>query len=524
LFYKVKLIYMLPLLASLEAFKFILQIVLWIAIPAILIATGIVYFLHYRKQKKESTMRLKKLEALNADISLSATIQSDEMHALPELSYEGEQLLKKYRKEIKSTSAKYDLLKREFGRIEEKYMELMASRQAERLQIGNGAKEPLDYDRIAQYEATIANLEKALQHKHSHTSEANENWEEIVKEKEEKLFQREQQLYELERELKYYAEESGKLSDQLAALRNEAGDGIEKDAGELEYLLQQRLAETERGYKKEITGLLLQIERSNQEISQLKANRDAYLQKERLMEAAVPVDGNGIVQNDLLQQLKRLEEEKAQLRSRLTEENYLQDLLQEKNDHINFLQLQLEQRIKNYRSLEHQHIVESEAIKVMDELVKKNEQELARLKEMVKEKDTTIIETQGLLEAAHKHTGEQQVQVLAKETELENIRNQEAQMRQNHALLEVTLVNNNKTIGQLNNQLFEQSLQMEELEKKLEVSSQLLIKIYKELARSFGTSILNNMAPEKLPERELNSLFNKTPAEVQQVASLKEPS
>jgi hypothetical protein len=501
---------MLLLLASLEDFKFILQIVLWIAIPAILIATGIVYFLHYQKQKKETAFRLKRLESRNTDLVQSA-IHNEEMHQLPDLGYEGEQLIKKYRKEIKNTSEKYDLLKREFGRLEEKYMELMANRNSERLLIGN-SNANANSQQVAEYESKIAQLQQALENNNNSTAN-NIDWESIVREKEEQLYLKQTELNELEHELKYYADQSQKLSTELAAIRNESDNGIAQDAEEFQQMLQQQLSETERAYKKEITGLLLQIEKANSEIQHLKNSRqESSLQNTKFTETTASQEGSEAAEN-LHLQLRQLENEKISLRNQLTEEKYLQDLLQEKNAHINFLQAQLEQRLKNYRQLEQQHIVESETIKTMDDLVKKQGKELAELKEVLKEKDKEIIEKQGILESTNFKNEEEKKKMLAKMAEIENLKTLEKDALQNNAVMEATLINNNKTIGGLNKQLFEQNEKIDELEKKLDVSSQLLIKIYKELARSFGTTIINNIGQEKISDRDANTLLSKPSGE-----------
>lgn len=507
------------LLASLEDFKLILQIVSWIAVPALLIATGVVYFLHYQKQKKEAAARLRKLEATNADMNLSI-VHNDEMHPMQDLNYEGEQLVKKYRKEIKITSAKYDVLKREFTRLEEKYMELMAKNKSGRLQISNGAGDDSDSGIVHKYETKIAELEQALKD-NGRGADADSYWEDVIKQKEEQLFQREMQMNELENELKYYTNQSEKLQRELETVRDDTTGGVEKESAELQGMLQQQLKETEKTYKKEITRLLLQIEKSNQEIHQLKTNNQQTVVQPKTQEYSA-TDGYD-QQDDLFERLNRLEEEKVILRNRLTEENYLQDLLQEKNEHINFLQAQLEQRIKNYRQLEQQHIIESESIKTMDEVLKKHDQELIHLKAVLREKDTDIIGQQEQLIAAAGYAEDQEKKLQAKTAELERLKQEEEEMRQSATLLRNDLVNNNKTIGNLNSTLSDQNRKIEDLEKQLDISSQLLIKIYKELARSFGTNILNNIGQEKIADREVNGLLYPSSTETSQPV-LKEQS
>ena len=52
--------------------------------------------------------------------------------------------------------------------------------------------------------------------------------------------------------------------------------------------------------------------------------------------------------------IQKWEEEKAELKKRISEQEYLKDVLEEKKLQISFLQQQLEQRIKNHHLVEQQ--------------------------------------------------------------------------------------------------------------------------------------------------------------------------
>jgi chromosome segregation ATPase len=89
--------------------------------------------------------------------------------------------------------------------------------------------------------------------------------------------------------------------------------------------------------------------------------------------------------------IQKWEEEKADLKKRISEQEYLKDVLEEKKQQIVFLQHQLEQRIKNHH-LEEQHFREL-GIKFMDanEKLEIKEQSIKEFRETVHDKEQEII-------------------------------------------------------------------------------------------------------------------------------------
>ena len=113
--------------------------------------------------------------------------------------------------------------------------------------------------------------------------------------------------------------------------------------------------------------------------------------------------------------IQKWDEEKAELKKRISEQEYLKDVLEEKKQQIIFLQQQLEQRIKNHHLEEHQFrelgikfMEANEKIEMKDQSIKEfqatvhdKEQEIIFLKEVVQsatvngiQLETTIRELQ----------------------------------------------------------------------------------------------------------------------------------
>lgn len=115
--------------------------------------------------------------------------------------------------------------------------------------------------------------------------------------------------------------------------------------------------------------------------------------------------------------IQKWEEEKAEMKRRINEQEYLKDVLEEKKQQIVFLQQQLEQRIKNHHLVEQQFrelgikfMEANEKLEIKEQSGKEfqvavhdKEQEIIFLKEVLQ----TTTEKAGLLETAIKELQEQ---------------------------------------------------------------------------------------------------------------------
>jgi len=104
--------------------------------------------------------------------------------------------------------------------------------------------------------------------------------------------------------------------------------------------------------------------------------------------------------------IQKWDEEKAELKKRISEQEYLKDVLEEKKQQIIFLQQQLEQRIKNHHLEEHQFRelgikfidanekleIKEQSIKEFQATVHDKEQEIIFLKEVVQSEATNAVQ------------------------------------------------------------------------------------------------------------------------------------
>src|SRR5436190_1479340 len=98
--------------------------------------------------------------------------------------------------------------------------------------------------------------------------------------------------------------------------------------------------------------------------------------------------------------IQKWDEEKAELKNRINEQEYLKDVLEEKKQQIVFLQQQIELRIKNHH-LEEQHFRDL-GIKFMDanEKLEIKEQSIKEFQEVVRDKEQEIISLKEVIRSA----------------------------------------------------------------------------------------------------------------------------
>ncbi len=177
--------------------------------------------------------------------------------------------------------------------------------------------------------------------------------------------------------------------------------------------------------------------------------------------------------------LVRWIEENAMLKEKVAEQKYVHEVLLEKKAQIDFLQNQLEQRIKNSNQwenefaklaseLEESKMLHSQKVETLhNELIHKNEEIdktqvlVCRLEEQLKEKD------QG---------------VSLKQEHINRLENALREGKEEQDKINVALASSNERVSSLENQLFTETQKNEEIGQSLSVHKQLFQRMYNELA------------------------------------------
>lgn len=266
-------------------------------------------------------------------------------------------------------------------------------------------------------------------------------------------------LKKYEREIRRYKENYStleqdyrELEDKYADLLNKAYHNDHNDHSDTEALdnLQQEI----KGYKLKVAQLQQALEFSTQNNNgENNAGQDP-------MEL-----------HNLRIALAQLQEENTALKEKLEDQQYMEDLLEEKKLQTEFLQQQLEQRIKNYHQLEKQAGSASS--------------ELAQLRTVADEYNQKEQALQEDLAQKHEAIREKQEQIRQLESGLESL-------QQEQASLQSLMDEKQAAIRELEDTVGREQQKTKELESKLELSSQLFVRIYGELAKCFDAGLVQN--------------------------------
>ena len=175
--------------------------------------------------------------------------------------------------------------------------------------------------------------------------------------------------------------------------------------------------------------------------------------------------------------LQKWEEEKAELKSRINQQEYLKDVLDEKKQQIVFLQQQLEQRIRNH------HLVEQQfrdlGVKFMDvnEKLEVNQQSIKEFQAAIHDKEQEIIFLKEVVQSAN-----------ANAVHLETAFKE---LQEEHSKLSLDIEEKNSQVSELQLQLAEINDVKIKLEERLERSQTFIKGFHRKLS-----DILQEEIPE----------------------------
>ena len=175
--------------------------------------------------------------------------------------------------------------------------------------------------------------------------------------------------------------------------------------------------------------------------------------------------------------LQKWEEEKAELKSRINQQEYLKDVLDEKKQQIVFLQQQLEQRIRNH------HLVEQQfrdlGVKFMDvnEKLEVNQQLIKEFQAAVHDKEQEIIFLKEVVQSANANA--LQLETIVKE------------LQEEHSKLSLEIEGKTSQVCDLQSQLAEINDVKIKLEERLERSQTFIKGFHRKLS-----DILQEEIPE----------------------------
>lgn len=263
-------------------------------------------------------------------------------------------------------------------------------------------------------------------------------------------------LKKYEREIRRYKEDYNNLEQDFRALEEKYGDLLNKA-----YHNDQSGNEAMDRLHQEIKGYKLKVAQLQQAIEYKEHNSE---------EGNTSSTQDPMELHNLRISISQLQEENTQLKEKLDDQQFMQDLLEEKKLQTDFLQQQLELRIKNYHQLEKQSGGASA--------------ELAQLRQVAEEFN-------GKEQALQQDLQQKQDAIREKTDQIQKLESGLEALQQQQATLQSVIDDKQDAIRELESNIGREQEKTKELENKLELSSQLFVRIYAELAKCFDAGLVN---------------------------------
>jgi len=262
-----------------------------------------------------------------------------------------------------------------------------------------------------------------------------------------------------------------------AAITNKKNTNMENPHESMPQHLETEIDKMTKEYAAEKKELLTRLEQLGKSYQSLEQEHESLLEKVN-METVTDEEKTAII--------NRWKEENIALKDKVAEHEYLQEIVEEKKVQIDFLQTQLEQRIKNNRKEENQRnqlmtdleqsrsenentMKQLESAKI--ELIRQQE-EGSKFQMVLNEKEELLAERQQLLASKLDHI-----------TWLENTLHES---KEQNEILNASVADSKDLIAVFQEQMSQEQLRTQSVEQKLSSNKQALQRLYKEFSALVG--------------------------------------
>ncbi len=369
-----------------------------------------------------------------------------------------------------------------------------------------------------EYELTQLNPVQPLP---SMSNKAGEN-EELIKQYEQQLRQGRDKYHTLERSFRRLQEN---YSSVLSGAKDEGSNGealqdlkekvktyelkIEQLQQALEYMennAKNNTANAGADSIKEKEEQLGQLERRITELTESltkQTNENERLRRDILNHTSPAIEGDEHLQ-PLKDALSKAEEEKLLLKQRVADLSCFEEITREKNLQIEFLQNQLEQKIKLNHSLEQKESATSEINGQLQLVMEEVKKQVMELQENIQLKKQELETAQSQLnEQLHKNE-QLHLSIQLKANEITQFNSQLSELRYENTSLHESEADSNRQVILLKEELAEARIHAKEFEDKWEHNSRLISRIYRELSGSVenemsvnGTGVISGMRKDQ---------------------------
>ena len=494
------------------------QILLVIALPLVFIALLSVTIVHYyRKRKSLRAALLGDGEYQPGESGYMAFIETGDMDSGPVYS----SIFHENQVQGSIVDGKYKLLKHQFAGLYRKYVELLAKFNDSKSESGSDYVKTME-SRLVEYESRIKNLQDELQNiKNSHMENINEaNFRELFEQRETEVHQLHSLVCQLREDIDLEKEQNQALEAELTQLRHHlkeleaSADATGQDAGQWNRSLQQQLYEAGKKYDSDKNEWMQQVQELCKESQILKEENQSLRARAEAYSSDAGEAGTGAASihetmdkiDMLTRDLSKAEEERSQLRQRVLDLEYLEDVLQEKKLQVDFLQTQLEQRIKNYHQLEQAHQDDTHQLSVLKATLYSMERQVKQSEEVSMRLQNEMAQLHETFDKKHEEYQKLNEELRDRASYIEQLERKNQEWQEQHLHRLSILNNKDNEIAELGGQLNVQYQTIEELTNRLEQKNALLDSIHKELEKELhkdedsplGRSL--NLEPEEKRE------------------------
>ena len=494
------------LLVSMYELKQFLQIVLWIAIPGTVIAFMVTTFFHYKRKKRTA----EGVEPAYMEGGGVHTVVANEANSsqVPDWLASGtnpdnQPLIKKYEQEVRRYRENYATLEQDFRELEGKYSDLLNKAYSTDKQNDDVATRL--QQEISGYKLKVAQLQQAVEAAQAAgTAQNDKSVPESLIQSQQQIQQLQDTIQQLQEKLRAQQDQREKSAAEVTRLENllknmeHSARSVQSESEELQRYYAKQVDELGQQYKNEKSDMGSQVHQLQKTVQQLKDENAALQQKIQI--GGDQKHGNYEHQIKELQLLlTKAEEDKTSLKAKITDQQYLQDVLQEKKLQIEFLQNQLEQRIRTFREIEKDATDKSSQVQQMQVQKENFEREMHALREEMQQQREEVNAWQLAVERSREEVRQNQENLRSKTGHIENLERNLHEVQQQQAVLQLVLDDKQNMITSLQENLNREQQKTKDLENKLVTNNQLLSKIYGDLSKS-----LSNPTPAQQNGTKLN--------------------
>jgi chromosome segregation ATPase len=237
--------------------------------------------------------------------------------------------------------------------------------------------------------------------------------------------------------------------------------------------LQDEITKLEADHQAEKSELTAQLEQLGRSYQSLQDENESLLEQMSMSTAT---------EDEKAALVSRWQKENVLLKDRIAEQEYLKDILDEKKAQIDFLQEQLEQRIRHQHQSEH---VREQAVLGLESM----RGEKLEAEQVAEDLRAALALKQDQVDKLHMHICEKEEQIndrqqvlASKLDQITYLENTLHGLKEQNEMLNASVADSNELVAALQNQLADEQSRAEYADQKLAANKQMIRRLYKEFS------------------------------------------